>query len=104
MSDDLKACLWEGPRVLFLVTDCSRPILRWPDNALVARVVNLKHWGSEVPEKGYGQSADRLLRADFQETPNIPDVLPAEGIRYVCDWGNAGAKAVSSIMELTQWI
>jgi hypothetical protein len=55
-------------------------------------------------EKGYGQSADRLLRPDFQETPNTPDLLPAEGIRYVCDWGNAGAKAVSSVMELTQWI
>jgi DNA replication protein DnaC len=25
---------------------------------------------------------------DFQETPNTPDLLAAEGIRYVCDWGN----------------
>src|SRR5499433_782792 len=25
---------------------------------------------------------------DFQETPHTPDLLAAEGIRYVCDWGN----------------
>ncbi|MEA3067275.1 MAG: hypothetical protein QOK41_682 [Sphingomonadales bacterium] len=25
---------------------------------------------------------------DFQETPNTPNLLAAEGIRYVCDWGN----------------
>ena len=25
---------------------------------------------------------------DFQETPNTPSLLAAEGIRYVCDWGN----------------
>src|SRR5438105_14775056 len=25
---------------------------------------------------------------DFQETPRTPDLLAAEGIRYVCDWGN----------------
>jgi len=25
---------------------------------------------------------------DFQETPNTPHLLAAEGIRYVCDWGN----------------
>src|SRR5262249_9228501 len=25
---------------------------------------------------------------DFQETPNTPNLLTAEGIRYVCDWGN----------------
>ena len=23
---------------------------------------------------------------DFQETPNTPNLLAAEGIRYVCDW------------------
>ena len=25
---------------------------------------------------------------EFQETPNTPNLLAAEGIRYVCDWGN----------------
>ncbi len=25
---------------------------------------------------------------DFQETPHTPALLAAEGIRYVCDWGN----------------
>ena len=25
---------------------------------------------------------------DFQETPNTPNLLAGEGIRYVCDWGN----------------
>ena len=25
---------------------------------------------------------------DFQETPNTPNLLAAEGIRYVCDWSN----------------
>lgn len=25
---------------------------------------------------------------DFQETPNTLNLLAAEGIRYVCDWGN----------------
>src|SRR5438270_3065319 len=25
---------------------------------------------------------------DFQETQNTPNLLAAEGIRYVCDWGN----------------
>jgi hypothetical protein len=25
---------------------------------------------------------------DFQETPNTPNLLAAEGIRHVCDWGN----------------
>ena len=25
---------------------------------------------------------------EFQETQNTPDLLAAEGIRYVCDWGN----------------
>ena len=25
---------------------------------------------------------------DFQETPNTPNLLAAEGICYVCDWGN----------------
>ena len=25
---------------------------------------------------------------DFQETPRTPNLLAAEGIRYVCDWGN----------------
>ena len=25
---------------------------------------------------------------DFQETPNTPNLLAADGIRYVCDWGN----------------
>src|SRR5207248_1672424 len=25
---------------------------------------------------------------DFQETPNTPNLLAAEDIRYVCDWGN----------------
>ena len=25
---------------------------------------------------------------DFQEMPNTPNLLAAEGIRYVCDWGN----------------
>jgi len=25
---------------------------------------------------------------DFQETPNTPNLLAAEGISYVCDWGN----------------
>jgi hypothetical protein len=28
----------------------TRPILRWPDNARVALVVNLEHWDWEVPE------------------------------------------------------
>jgi hypothetical protein len=25
---------------------------------------------------------------DFQETPNTADLLAAEGIRHLCDWGN----------------
>jgi allantoinase len=55
----------------------TRPILRWPDNARVALVVivNLEHWDWEVPE-------------GTQETPNTPNLLAAEGIRYVRDWGN----------------
>ena len=35
-----------------------------------------------------GARAGERSGSDFQETPNTPNLLAAEGIRYVCDWGN----------------
>src|SRR5712692_2348994 len=39
-------------------------------------------------EKATGKRPVGWSGPDFQETPNTPDLLAAEGIRYVCDWGN----------------
>ena len=35
-----------------------------------------------------GARAGEWSGPDSQETPNTPNLLAAEGIRYVCDWGN----------------
>src|SRR6266404_16036 len=39
-------------------------------------------------EKATGRRPIGWSGPDFQETPNTPNLLAAEGIRYVCDWGN----------------
>jgi allantoinase len=42
----------------------------------------------EAVEKAAGRRPVGWSGPDFQETPNTPNLLAAEGIRYVCDWGN----------------
>ena len=42
----------------------------------------------EAVEKATGNRPIGWSGPDFQETPNTPNLLAAEGIRYVCDWGN----------------
>ena len=42
----------------------------------------------EAVEKATGKRLIGWSGPDFQETPNTPNLLAAEGIRYVCDWGN----------------
>ena len=42
----------------------------------------------EAVEKATGKRPIGWSGPDFQETPNTPNLLSAEGIRYVCDWGN----------------
>jgi peptidoglycan/xylan/chitin deacetylase (PgdA/CDA1 family) len=42
----------------------------------------------EAVEKAAGKRPIGWSGPDFQETPNTPNLLAAEGIRYVCDWGN----------------
>jgi peptidoglycan/xylan/chitin deacetylase (PgdA/CDA1 family) len=42
----------------------------------------------EAVERATGKRPVGWSGPDFQETPNTPNVLAAEGIRYVCDWGN----------------
>jgi allantoinase len=42
----------------------------------------------EAVEKAAGKRPVGWSGPDFQETPNTPNLLAAEGIRYVCDWGN----------------
>ena len=42
----------------------------------------------EAVEKATGTRPIGWSGPDFQETPNTPNLLAAEGIRYVCDWGN----------------
>ena len=42
----------------------------------------------EAVEKATGKRPIGWSGPDFQETPNTPNLLAAEGIRYVCDWGN----------------
>src|SRR5262245_64220903 len=42
----------------------------------------------EAVEKATGKRPIGWSGPDFQETPNTPHLLAAEGIRYVCDWGN----------------
>src|SRR5437660_237490 len=73
----------------------TRPVLRWPDNARVALavIVNLEHWDWEVPPQpplavSPLGGPEGWSGPDFQETPRTPNLLAAEGIRYVCDWGN----------------
>ena len=39
-------------------------------------------------EKATGKRPIGWSGPDFQETPHTPALLAAEGIRYVCDWGN----------------
>ena len=39
-------------------------------------------------ETATGQRPTGWSGPDFQETPNTPNLLAAEGIRYTCDWGN----------------
>ena len=42
----------------------------------------------EAVERATGKRPIGWSGPDFQETPNTPNLLAAEGIRYVCDWGN----------------
>jgi allantoinase len=42
----------------------------------------------EAVEQATGTRPIGWSGPDFQETPNTPNLLAAEGIRYVCDWGN----------------
>ena len=42
----------------------------------------------EAVEKAAGKRPIGWSGPDFRETPNTPNLLAAEGIRYVCDWGN----------------
>jgi hypothetical protein len=42
----------------------------------------------EAVERATGTRPIGWSGPDFQETPNTPDLLAGEGIRYVCDWGN----------------
>ena len=42
----------------------------------------------EAVERATGTRPVGWSGPDFQETPNTPNLLAAEGIRYVCDWGN----------------
>jgi allantoinase len=42
----------------------------------------------EAVERATGARPLGWSGPDFQETPNTPNLLAAEGIRYVCDWGN----------------
>ena len=42
----------------------------------------------EAVEQATGKRPIGWSGPDFQETPNTPNLLAAEGIRYVCDWGN----------------
>ena len=87
----------------------TRPVLRWPDNARVALavIINLEHWDWEVPP----QTPRAVSPLGGPEglwsgnQPDFPDIggygnheygnrvglfrlLAAEGIRYICDWGN----------------
>jgi len=39
-------------------------------------------------EKATGKRPIGWAGPDFQETLNTPNLLAAEGIHYVCDWGN----------------
>ncbi len=41
----------------------------------------------EAVENATGNRPIGWSGPDFQETPNTPNLLAAEGIRYVCDWG-----------------
>jgi allantoinase len=42
----------------------------------------------EAVEKATGKRPIGWSGPDFQETPNTPNLLAEEGIRYVRDWGN----------------
>jgi allantoinase len=42
----------------------------------------------EAVERATGKRPIGWSGPDFQETQNTPNLLAAEGIRYVCDWGN----------------
>jgi peptidoglycan/xylan/chitin deacetylase (PgdA/CDA1 family) len=42
----------------------------------------------EAVEKATGKRPIGWSGPDFQETPSTPHLLAAEGIRYLCDWGN----------------
>lgn len=42
----------------------------------------------EAVETATGMRPSGWSGPDFQETPNTPNLLAAEGIRYVFDWGN----------------
>jgi len=42
----------------------------------------------EAVERATGKRPIGWSGPDFQETPNTPNLLAAEGIRYLCDWGN----------------
>jgi allantoinase len=42
----------------------------------------------EAVENATGKRPIGWSGPDFQETPNTPNLLAAEGIRYLCDWGN----------------
>jgi len=42
----------------------------------------------DAVEKATGTRPIGWSGPEFQETPNTPNLLAAEGIRYVCDWGN----------------
>ena len=42
----------------------------------------------EAVERATGKRPIGWSGPDFQETPNTPNLLAAESIRYLCDWGN----------------
>jgi hypothetical protein len=67
--NDFRLC----PRLLASWGPEERPYIR-ASIAAVERATGIRPVGWSGP--------------DFQETPNTPNLLAAEGIRYVCDWGN----------------
>jgi hypothetical protein len=51
-------------------------------------VACLQHPSIAAVEQATGRRPVGWSGPDFQETPSTPNLLAAEGIRYVCDWGN----------------
>ncbi len=83
----------------FLVNECKKRDVEFVAHGTTVR--NIIHTGmSEEEERAYiHESIEALAKAtgkqpigwsgpEFQESMNTPSLLAAEGIRYVCDWGN----------------